>query len=221
MKKKRDLMLDFTSLLDVIMILLFVVICGMNNSAIEANKKAESYGEELQNAKNEIIKSQAMVEELSESNDNLSEELAQYTINGEATNKDKAEAYGTAIENTTKVMLKCETGMDIETNNHKVTINVVAKGAGEDTTKASLKIIHDFNLSKDERDEFNSKQVTEFKNGLLEALGKVDSPLIWFMIEYEYGDENFSNADILIIKEAIDDLALELGISCQIEEIRE
>ena len=40
--KKRDLVLDFTSLLDVIMIILFVVISNMGQASLDAKKAAEA-----------------------------------------------------------------------------------------------------------------------------------------------------------------------------------
>lgn len=221
MKRKRDLALDFTSLLDVIMILLFVVICNMSQAAIEANENAEAANKELEGAKEQLEDNQAKIDELSSSNQSLNDELAQFTINGEQTSQNMSDAYGSAIDNTTKVLLKCSTGMDIDTNNHKVSVEVVIKNQNNNATKTELKIIHDFSLSYDDRVDFNNKQVSDMTAELKNALGTVNSPLVWFMIEYEYADENFSNSDLEMIKDSIKDLQLETGINYQVEEIRE
>ena len=59
--KKRDLVLDFTSLLDVIMIILFVVISSMGQASFHAKEEAEKQIEDtkqslkdLQNKYNEM-----------------------------------------------------------------------------------------------------------------------------------------------------------------------
>ena len=44
--KKKDLVLDFTSLLDVIMIILFVVISNMGQASLDAKEAAEAKMEE-------------------------------------------------------------------------------------------------------------------------------------------------------------------------------
>lgn len=221
MKKKSELLLDFTSLLDVIMIILFVVICNMNNAAMEANQSAEAANKELILAKEQLSDNESKLDELTGDNESLKEELAQFTINGENTSQDKAEAFGSAIDNTVKVMLKCKTGMDIDTNNHKVSIDVVIKGKGSDTSRTEALIIHDFSLSREERAVFNATQVKNMTETLKDSLLGLDAPLIWFMIEYDYKDENFSNTDLEMINDAIDDLSLLLGITCQVEELRE
>lgn len=48
--KKRELILDFTSLLDVIMILLFVIISNMNLASVNANAEAKAETEAVQGA---------------------------------------------------------------------------------------------------------------------------------------------------------------------------
>lgn len=220
MRKKRDLVLDFTSLLDVIMILLFVVICSMNHAAMEANENAKAANNKLDYAKEQLEENEAVMEELKADNAALKSELMQFAINGEETSIDMAEAYGLAIDNTVKVVLECDTGMDIATNNHIVLIDARIKGEDIETTHKELTIVHDFSLDKDERARFNARQVKNICDKLNEALSEVHAPLIWFMVEYEYKDENFSNADLEILREAIDDLSLMLDIRCQIEEIK-
>ncbi len=44
--KKWDLVFDFTSLLDIIMIILFVVIFGMKQASLDAQKEAQEQMEE-------------------------------------------------------------------------------------------------------------------------------------------------------------------------------
>ena len=60
--KKREIILDFTSLLDVILILLFLILCSMNATA---KKDAE----EIESMKTQNVLLLAQKQELSEANE--------------------------------------------------------------------------------------------------------------------------------------------------------
>lgn len=218
MRKKKNLILDFTSLLDVIMILLFVVICNMSNASLEANENAKKSQESLADAKMELEDMQDKLDVLSADNEALKMELSGYQLNDGA--PVSSEAYEAILESTTKVIMKCETGMDTETNNHMVSIDIIIKNRDETARQTTVKIIHDFDLSRKERDEFNAKQIGDLKEELEKYLTYADTKLIWVLIEYDYRDENFSNADLEIIHAAVELIQADRNVTCYIEEMK-
>ncbi|MCM1287619.1 MAG: hypothetical protein NC240_04865 [Clostridium sp.] len=218
MRKKKNLILDFTSLLDVIMILLFVVICNMSNASLEANENAKKSQESLADAEIKMEDMQGKLDALSADNEALKMELSEYQINdGDPV---PSEAYKAMLDSTTKVIMKCETGMDTETNKHMVSIDIVIKHKNETARQTTAKIIHDFDLSRKERDAFNAKQIGSMKAELEKYLTYTDTKLIWVLIEYDYRDENFSNADLEIICDAVDMIEADKNITCYIEEMK-
>lgn len=218
MRKKKNLILDFTSLLDVIMILLFVVICNMNNASLEANENAKKSQESLADAEMKLEDMQDKLDALSADNEALNKELSEYQIN--SGDPVSAEAYEAILDSTTKVIMKCETGMDTETNKHMVSIDIIIKNGDETARQTTTKIIHDFDLSRKERDEFNAKQIGSIKEELEKYLTYSDTGLIWVLIEYDYKDENFSNADLEIIRDAVEMIETDLNVTCYIEEMK-
>lgn len=218
MRKKKNLILDFTSLLDVIMILLFVVICNMSQASLEANENAEKSQESLANAEMRLEDMQDKLDELSADNEALNMELSRYQINsGDSVS---SEAYEAILGSTTKVIMKCETGMDTETNKHMVSIDIIIKNKDETARQTTAKIIHDFDLSRKERDQFNAKQIGSIKEELEKYLTYSDTGLIWVLIEYDYRDENFSNADLEIIRDSVEMIETDLNVTCYIEEMK-
>ncbi|MBD5096138.1 MAG: hypothetical protein HDT40_03875 [Lachnospiraceae bacterium] len=218
MRKKKNLILDFTSLLDVIMILLFVVICNMNNASLEANENAKKSQESLADVEMKLENMQDKLDALSAENEALNMELSGYQLNnGDSVS---SEAYKTMLGSTTKVIMKCETGMDTETNKHMVSIDIIIKNKDETARQTTAKIIHDFDLSRKERDEFNARQIGSIKEELKKYLTYADTKLIWVLIEYDYRDENFSNADLEIIHDAVEMIDADLHIPCYIEEMK-
>lgn len=218
MRKKKDLILDFTSLLDVIMILLFVVICNMSKASLEANENAKKSQESLADAETKLEDMQDKLDALSADNEALNMELSGYQINSGDPVSD--EAYEAILGSTTKVIMKCETGMDTETNKHMVSIDIVIKNKDETARQTTAKIIHDFDLSRRERDEFNAKQIGSIKEELKKYLTYSDTKLIWVLIEYDYRDENFSNADLEIIHDAVEMIEADKNVTCYIEEMK-
>ncbi len=218
MRKKKNLILDFTSLLDVIMILLFVVICNMSNASLEASENAKKSQESLADAETKLEGMQDKLDALSADNEALKMELSGYQPGSGDTVS--PEAYEAILDSTTKVIMKCETGMDTETNKHMVSIDITIKNKGETARQTTAKIIHDFDLSRKERDAFNAKQIGSMKEELQKYLTNSDEKLIWVLIEYDYRDENFSNADLEIIRDAVEMLEAERNVTCYIEEMK-
>lgn len=218
MRKKKNIILDFTSLLDVIMILLFVVICSMSNASLEANENAKKTQESLADAETKLEDMQDKLDVLSADNEALNMELSSYKLNSD--DPVSSEAYEAILGSTTKVIMKCETGMDTETNKHMVSIDIMIKNKDETARQTTAKIIHDFDLSRKERDEFNARQIGSIKDELKKYLTYSDTKLIWVLIEYDYRDENFSNADLEIIHDALETIEADLNITCYIEEMK-
>lgn len=89
--KKKELILDFTSLLDVIMILLFVVISNINQVSLSANEMAEeklleaqSQIDELNNERDELLGKIESAEESERDYEDISIELDELKLEYEA-----------------------------------------------------------------------------------------------------------------------------------------
>ena len=69
--KKRDLVLDFTSLLDVIMIILFVVISSMGQASFNAKEEAQKQMEENAGIQQELEIAQQSLQNLQNEYDEM------------------------------------------------------------------------------------------------------------------------------------------------------
>jgi biopolymer transport protein ExbD len=101
--KKRELILDFTSLLDVIMILLFVVIGNMSLASVSANAAAKAETEAAQSA---LEEEQAELEAAAEKNNELEAELAELVREAEQLQQKNAD-----LELELKVLLENHTAL--------------------------------------------------------------------------------------------------------------
>ncbi len=251
--KKRELILDFTSLLDVIMILLFIIISNMNLASVNANAEARAETEAVQSALAEeqaeskaaadrIKELEAMLaeleqraEELQQANADTELELKVLLENHAAlleeydylkiiTDFDASDtsAYGQVIERMTKVLLLCDTGQNPETGNTEVTVGIY-RTSGKQEEKSyvtSVVFVHDFSLTRQEREELAARQVTELTKALSGALREHSEEVIWCSVQYAYDDENFSQSDLEIIDEAIRNLERSFSKTCFMEKIK-
>ena len=247
--KKRELILDFTSLLDVIMILLFVVISNMSLVSANANAAAK---EETEAAKEALAAEQFQTEEAAEKIAELSEKLAEleevkqnnadlelelqvllenhtalleeYDYLKIITDFDASDtsAYGQVIKRMTKVLLLCETGRNEETGFPEVRVGIYRSGetAEEQTYVTSVVLLHDFSLTKEERAELTAEQVTEMTRALSGALRENSEAVVWCSVQYAYDDENFSHSDLEVIGEAIRNLERSFSKTCFMEKIK-
>lgn len=247
--KKRELILDFTSLLDVIMILLFVVISNMSLASVNANAAAK---EETEAAKEALAAEQLQAEEAAEKIAELNEKLAEL----EGVNQKNADlelelqvllenhtalleeydylkiitdfdasdtsAYGQVIERMTKVLLLCETGVNEDTGMPEVRVGIYRSGqeTEEETYVTSVRLVHDFSLTKEEREKLAAEQVTEMTKALSGALRENSEEVIWCSVQYAYDDENFSRSDLEVIDEAIRNLERSFSKTCFMEKIK-
>ncbi|MBR4019415.1 MAG: hypothetical protein IKK12_07685, partial [Clostridia bacterium] len=167
--KKKELMLDFTSLLDVILILLFIVIANMNQASA-------AVGEELTA---QLTDSEARIQMLEEERTQLSAQLEEMRIS-EAENaaviqefdqlqerfealqeeydhlkittnydEDDISVYREAIEKTTRVVLMCDTSLNPATGNQEVKVDIYFDSGeeGKQSYVSSVVLVHDFSLS--------------------------------------------------------------------------
>ena len=247
--KKRELILDFTSLLDVIMILLFVVISNMSLASVNANAAAK---EETEAAKEALAAEQLQAEEAAEKIAELSEKLAElegvkqnnadlelelqvllenhtalleeYDYLKIITDFDASDtsAYGQVIKRMTKVLLLCETGRNEETGFPEVRVGIYRSGQGaeEETYVTSVRLVHDFSLTKEEREKLAAEQVTEMTKALSGALRENSEEVIWCSVQYAYDDENFSQSDLEVMNEAIRNLERSFSKTCFMEKIK-
>ncbi len=247
--KKRELILDFTSLLDVIMILLFVVISNMSLASVNANAAAK---EETEAVKEALAAEQLQAEEAAEKIAELNEKLAELSdVNQKnadlelelkvllenhtalleeydylkiITDFDASDtsAYGQVLKRMTKVLLLCETGRNEETGFPEVRVGIYRSGGTEEekTYMTSVVLVHDFSLSKEERAELAAGQVTEMTKALSGALRDATEEVVWCSVQYAYDDADFSQSDLEVIGEAIRNLERSFSKTCFMEKIK-
>ncbi len=247
--KKRELILDFTSLLDVIMILLFVVISNMSlvsaNANAAAKEEAEAakqaltaeqlQGEEAAEEIAELTEKLKELEEIKQNNADLELELQVLLENHKAlleeydylkiiTDFDASDttAYAEVIRRMTKVLLLCETGTDEATGLPVVRVGIYRSGGTEEekTYVDSVEFMHDFSLSKEERAKLTARQVTELTKALSGALRESEEKVVWCTVQYAYDDENFSQSDLEVIGESIRNLERSFSKTCFMEKIK-
>ena len=202
MRKKQNLTLDFTCLLDVILILLFIVIIGANEASIKSNASLQS----------QLDENSSYIEELLNENKLLSDEL------NELNNDD----FSKQIKEMTKVMMICDTKYNANTKNNEVIIKVYIKEHNETQELLPQRITwtHEEGLSYSERKLLISNQINEVGTLLKTVLQNDDTSMFWFMIQYDYDDKNFTHSDLEILDSAINNVSLHLSKACYVEEIK-
>ncbi|MBQ3131399.1 MAG: hypothetical protein IJC24_01705 [Clostridia bacterium] len=240
--KKRELMLDFTSLLDVILILLFIVIANMNQASLAVGDEltaqltqADTKVQTLEEEREELISQleemrineadnaalQQQLEQMEESYAALQEEYDHLKIITDY-DEDDISVYQAAIEKTTRVVLMCDTELNTVTGNQEVTVDIYLDrgGEGNQSYVSSVVLVHDFNLSGAERERLWADQTVDMTMALSAALRENTGRMAWLSIQYHYDDKNFANSDIEIIKKAIENLEHSFGIPCYAEEMK-
>lgn len=235
-------MLDFTSLLDVILILLFIVIANMNQASAAAGEELTaqlteadariqvmeqereqllSQLEEMRIGEAENAALRQEFEQLQEQYASLQEEYDHLKI---TTNydEDDVSVYQAAIEKTSHVVLICDTALNSATGNQEVNVDIYLDGAGEGKQSyvSSVVLVHDFSLSAEQRERLWADQTVDMTMALSAALREDAGKMAWFSIQYHYDDKNFANSDIEIINRAIENLEHSFGIPCYAEEMK-
>lgn len=231
--KKRDLVLDFTSLLDVIMIILFVVISSMGQASFNAKEEAQKQMEEnagiqqeleiaqqsLQNLQNEYDEMGANNQELQKQVQELLKENNLY----KAEDIDKGLLYESLMEKSKKITLICTPYINSnKSNSNEVEITVYSGESGGEQEALDIVIFtHNFDLTREERIAKNAEMQADMYSSLENLIKGNDLELIFITIEYTYGDKNFSQTDLNNIIKAVDDLERNYSITCYIDKVKQ
>ena len=240
--KKKELMLDFTSLLDVILILLFIVIANMNQASAavgeELTAQLTDYEAQVHMMEEEQVQLSAQLEEMqimADDNDSLKQQLRQmeerydelqdeYDHLKIITNYDEDDVslYRAAIEKTVRVVLLCDTSLNSATGNQEVKVDIYRddEEAGQQAYTGSAVLVHDFSLSEEQRERLWADQTVDMTMALSDALRDTEGRIAWFSIQYSYDDKNMAKSDIELIKKSIENLEHSFGIPCYAEEMK-
>jgi len=203
--KRRELVLDFTSLLDVILILLFIVTSGIGQSSQAASDRAEQSAAQVRVEALEEERGQLSQElsELREEYDRLSEDYDYLKITSRYDAGDTS-VYRQAIGRVTQVVLDCRGAGDGSAAQAEISLYVApAGGDGRAVFSGRRSMAHDFALSPAQRAQRNTQQANELAKLLADTLQDDGAPVIWFTIQYDYEDENFTYSDLEVIRKAI------------------
>ena len=210
--KKKDLVLDFTSLLDVIMIILFVVVSSMGQTALNAQAESEK----------EVSDLQEEVNQLSTENNDLRNENALLSEKAGESNVSDGDVLEALLKRTAKITLDCNTYVDEEkSDSNKVDITVyTGVGSDDQENDGTISFSHNFNLSTEEREKKNADMQRDMLVKLKDVIEPLDVELVIISIQYKYDDLNFSQADLDNILAAISNLERELEITCFVNNIK-
>jgi uncharacterized protein YoxC len=223
--RRKELILDFTSLLDVIMIILFIVVGKIGQANLSAQNEAEA---KIGEVEQELSGLQSEYDDMLSENEmllELLEEFKQENIDLKASDNINSisleELFESMMRKTTQVSLVCESHSDDnKTVNNEVVITIYM-GQGDERQQANIvTFVHDFDLSKTARDKKNKEMKTDLYNSLYTLLSNDDSEIVMFTIEYTYGDINLSQTDLNNIKGAIDDIEGNLSKICYIDKMK-
>lgn len=235
--KKRDLVLDFTSLLDVIMIILFVVISNMGQASLDAKEAAEAKMAEnigiqqnlsdvqqalsnLQNDYNELIINN---EKLQNQLDELSKENNLYKAKADKTDIDEIQLYESLMNQSKKITLICKPYINSnKSDENAVEITIYSAETGDD--QKALDVVtftHNFDLTRDERTIKNAEMQADMYRALEKIIKDNDLKFVLITVEYMYNDKNFSQTDLNNIIGAVEDIERKYSITCYIDKIKQ
>lgn len=235
--RKRDLVLDFTSLLDVIMIILFVVLSNIGQVSYDAKEEAQARMEEnikMQQELNEIQLAladlQNKYDETVENNGELKKQLEElsnennlYKAKDAKADVDEAQLYESLMEKSQKITLICKPYINSnKSDSNEVEITIYSAENGDEQEAFGVVIFtHNFDLTREERAIKNA----EMRDGMYRSLENIikdkDLKFILITIEYTYGDKNFSKTDLNNILGAIDDIERNYSLTCYIDKIKQ
>lgn len=228
--KKRDLVLDFTSLLDVIMIILFVVISSMGQASFNAKEEAQKQMEEnagiqqeLEIAQQSLQNLQYEYDEMGANNQELQKQVQELLKENnlyKTEDIDKGLLYESLMEKSKKITLICTPYINSnKSNSNEVEITVYSGESGAEQEALDIVIFtHNFDLTREERIAKNAEMQADMYSSLENLIKGNDLELIFITIEYTYGDKNFSQTDLNNIIKAVDDLERNYSITCYILE---
>ena len=231
--KKRDLVLDFTSLLDVIMIILFVVISSMGQASFNAKEEAQKQMEENAGIQQELEIAQQSLQNLQYESDEMGannqelqkqvQELLKENNLYKTEDIDKGLLYESLMEKSKKITLICTPYINSnKSNSNEVEITVYSGESGAEQEALDIVIFtHNFDLTREERIAKNAEMQADMYSSLENLIKGNDLELIFITIEYTYGDKNFSQTDLNNIIKAVDDLERNYSITCYIDKVKQ
>jgi hypothetical protein len=231
--KKRDLVLDFTSLLDVIMIILFVVISSMGQASFNAKEEAQKQMEEnagiqqeLEIAQQSLQNLQYEYDEMGANNQELQKQVQEFLKENnlyKTEDIDKGLLYESLMEKSKKITLICTPYINSnKSNSNEVEITVYSGESGAEQEALDIVIFtHNFDLTREERIAKNAEMQADMYSSLENLIKGNDLELIFITIEYTYGDKNFSQTDLNNIIKAVDDLERNYSITCYIDKVKQ
>lgn len=209
--KKRDLVLDFTSLLDIIMIILFVVISGMGQASLDAQSEAREQMEENAGTQREL-------EILKEQYDRLQKENNLY----HPEDVDKILLYESLMEHAQKITLICTPYINFDkADGNEVEITIYSGDASDGQEKTDAIIFtHNFDLTREERLVKNAEAQAALYHSLEGLIKGKETELVFITVEYTYEDKNFSQTDLNNIVGAVNDIERNYPVKCYIDKIK-
>ncbi|MCI9541541.1 MAG: hypothetical protein HFG39_10905 [Lachnospiraceae bacterium] len=221
--KKRDLVLDFTSLLDVIMIILFVVISSMGQASFHAKEEAEK---QIEDTKQSLKDLQNKYNEIDANNEELQkqiEELVKENNLYKTEDIDKGLLYEKLMEESKKITLICTPYINPnKSNGNEVEVTLYSSEMGGEQEALDIVVFtHNFNLTREERIVKNAEMQADMYRALENIIKGNDVGFVFVTIEYTYGDKNFSQTDLNNIIKAVDDLERNYSITCYIDKVKQ
>lgn len=227
--RKRNLLLDFTSLLDVIMIMLFIVMSSLGQSTLEKQSEIEKQEAEL-HAENALINEKA--EKILEKNVILESEKELLQLENDALlaensllssendylralNGDNVEnkegLLKSLLEDSVRIILDCSSEDNSSSSIEKVNISLFyGTGTGDKALSSNIIAIqHDRTLTREERQKRNNEMRTTLAKGIKNLLDETDKDIAIITIRLKKGDQLISQSDVDIIEGAIRDVSSE------------
>lgn len=235
--KKRDLVLDFTSLLDVIMIILFVVISNMGQASLNAKGEAQAQMEEnielqqeLKNIQQTLVDLQSEYDEISTNKDELQKQIEElskennlYKAMGNKVDVNEAQLYESLMEKSQKITIICTPYINSsKSDSNEVEITIYSNKDGDEQEEFGIvTFTHNFDLTREERAIRNAEMQADMYRSLENIIKDNDLELVLITIEYTYGDKNFSQTDLNNIIGAVDDIERNYSITCYIDKVKQ
>lgn len=232
--KKKDLILDFTSLLDVIMIILFVVMGNAGQAAIDTKEKmyaqmekmSEVY-QELDSARRNLVELKRENEGVVLSNEKLQKQLKRISSGNNANDTEEdvvsaneGDLYEKIMNGTKKITLICMPRVNSDVSDRKEVEITLYSGDVEQEVSGVVIFTHEFDLTKEERAIRNAKMQADLYGALEKIVKSCNLKYAFITVEYAYDDKDFSQADLNNIVRAVDDIERNYSIKCYMEKVR-
>ena len=229
---KRGNNLDFTPLLDVIMILLFVILAGIGRRAAVTRAElteAEIRIAELDESREALEESVGLLEEsvalleeqnrvMTEQFDEISQQYGDLRAITEY-DRDHLYAYPAVLRRVTKLTLVCMPEEDIHTGDWSVHVDLYMDNDYDNDLVylGTHTLIHDYELTQEQRRLLTARQELETTGFLSQYLEQDVTEYCYVTIQYPVNDAHFSSIDLDILEKSVNNTQSRLGLRCYIE----